>query len=623
MRLRSTLALAVLLAVLCAAYWGMQQLGARRETTAQQAKRLFPFEAGAVRSLTIHPVNGVPVTAERDAGGPWRITAPNPTIRPLQPLWDRVAEKLAAMNNERTVAGSPGEFKQYGLDVPQLSVELRADGVADPLKLFVGDIEPTQRCRYAVMGKGPLFLLSTEAFFELNRTLDALRHSFVVDDRDANINEVQFAWIWTADMPSDRPVPESPPAVGEESTLIRVVRDNPQSPWRMTEPLAAPANQEAVDAFVKEVQFSTGRNFVDNPENLSDYGLKPARARISVVDDRSRKGQTILLGRLEDKGDNTGLYVRCAGQDAVFQIDGQLWTLLPKTPLQWRERRLLTRRVSDINRIAFTGKDDTFTLAKDDKGEWKLELPALQDVNQFAVSGYLALFKELAGESFVVGQPAEFGLDKPETTIELRYEDGSTAQIKSTPSAKEPGLYYVTQDTGAVMTLKGVSADALLARSDGFRSRELLRFNKADATRMELQFENRGLVVEKRDGQWVVTAPAAVQLSNQSDAEGILSAICPLMATRVESDTTPQDLEKYGLVKPVFSIYVTVRAAVTGEEKRHGQLRVGGVAPDNSQERFALMDGKAGVFRVKQEVVQNIREALRGIQDTGDAPGDK
>ncbi len=228
MKPRSTLALAVVLAALCAAYWGVQHLGTRRATQAQQSKKLFQFAPEALRGLTIHPVNGAPVTAERDAGGPWRITAPNPTIRPLQTLWNRVAEKFAGLNSERVVAEAPDDLKQYGLDVPQLSVEARVDG-ADPVKIFVGDVEPTQRYRYARLGNGPLFLLNTDAFFELNRSLDDLRHRFLVDDRDANINEVQFAWIWTGDLPSDRPVPQAPPEVGQESVVIRVVRDDPKS----------------------------------------------------------------------------------------------------------------------------------------------------------------------------------------------------------------------------------------------------------------------------------------------------------------------------------------------------------------------------------------------------------
>ncbi len=622
MRPRSTIALVLLLALLCAAYWGMQHMDTHRATLAQQSKKLFQFTPDAVRALTIHQVNGVPVTAERDAGGAWRITAPNPTILPLQLLWNRVAEKFTALNNERTVAEAPGDLAQYGLDVPQLSVEARADGT-EPVKIFVGDVEPTQRYRYARLGNGPLFLIGTDSFFELNRTLEDLRHRFLVDDRDANINEVQFAWIWTGDQPSDRPVPQNPPEVGEESTLIRVVRDNPKSPWKMVGPMEAAANQEAIDAFVKEVQFATGRSFVDKPENLSDYGLKPARARITVVDDRGGKAQTILLGRMEDKGEKGGMYVQHVGQDAVFQIDAQLWTLLPKNPLQWRERRLLTRRVSEVNRLEVNGKGETFTLSKGEKGEWKLEAPTLQDVNQFAVSGYLAMFKELGGDSFAVGPLAEFGLDKPETTIDLHYEDGSAAQIKISPSTKEQGLYYATQDTGAIMTIKGLAAEALLAKSDAFRSRELLRFNKADATRMEFQFENLGLVVEKRDGQWVVTAPATIHLANQSDAEAILTAVCPLTATRVENETTPQDLERYGLMKPVFSFYATVHVSETGQDTRFGQLRVGGVAPDNSQERYAMVDGKNGVFRIKQEVVQNVREALRGFQHTAEVPAGK
>ena len=42
-------------------------------------------------------------------------------------------------------------------------------------------------------------------------------------------------------------------------------------------------------------------------------------------------------------------------------------------------------------------------------------------------------------------------------------------------------------------------------------------------------------------------------------------------------------------------------------------MGVGAVTPDNSQLRFAAVAGKTGVFRVKQAVMEGIREAFAGI----------
>lgn len=49
--------------------------------------------------------------------------------------------------------------------------------------------------------------------------------------------------------------------------------------------------------------------------------------------------------------------------------------------------------------------------------------------------------------------------------------------------------------------------------------------------------------------------------------------------------------------------------------ERIGPLRIGGVSPENSRERFATLEGKAGVFRVSQDAVDALRDAVQGLEE--------
>ncbi|NLV39711.1 MAG: DUF4340 domain-containing protein [Candidatus Hydrogenedentes bacterium] len=610
MKFRSTLLLLLALALLSGVYWGMRQRGRRTAERAAEAARLFDFQGKDVRRLTLAQVGQPAVTGERGADGAWRITAPNDTIPPLQMLWDRVADNLSTLRSQRTVAETPADPAEYGLDVPALTVTVEA-GDAAPATVVFGDVEPTQRHRYARLNGGPLLLADTREFFEVNRSLEELRHRFLVEDREADILEFRFAWIWTG---TDAAPPEDQPAVGEESTEVVVRRAAAGEPWRLEAPLDAMADQEKVDEVVKEVQFAVGREFVDAPENLSDYGLSPAAARITVVDGKSGRAQNILLGAVD--GEKGGVWAQVAGQRAVFQMDAQIMMLLPRKPDAWRETRLITRRLSELKKVEYRRGEETLVLERGADGAWSLTAPALPEVNQFAVSGFLAVLKESRGEPLDVAPETLPGGVAPQVSITLSHDDGATASLSLWPSPDNASLWYATQDSGGVVALRGVAVDALLLTADKFRSMELLRFNRPDAEVLEFQFENLGAVLERRHGQWVVTRPETLRLKNQSDAEALLAAVSPLRITGLAAPEAPRDLSVYGLDKPVFTLYVRMApVAPPAAGERIGPLRIGGVSPENSRERFATLEGKAGVFRVSQDAVDALRDALEGLEE--------
>ena len=118
-------------------------------------------------------------------------------------------------------------------------------------------------------------------------------------------------------------------------------------------------------------------------------------------------------------------------------------------------------------------------------------------------------------------------------------------------------------------------------------------------------------------------SPQGAVLESQSDVDALIKALAKSSAVDVEvaADQAPQaDLAAYGLDAPVLEVEVTI-ADDTGEPRRLGPLKIGAVTPDQGQQRFAQAAGRPELFRIKQAVLDDVRDAMRGVRVPADSAG--
>lgn len=621
MKFRHTLFLGALLGLLIAAYFGLQWAGQKEAQTVQAAKKLFDFGPEAIKKLTVHRLDEQPTEAEQTAPQDWSIVLPNPQIKALDELWNRVATNAAGLMSERTLPEDALDLEAYGLAVPRLTVTL--DTGEGPKSIRFGYLDPTQTYRYARLDEGPVFLAGKNAVFELDRPLDQLRDAFIVDNREAPIVRFEFARILNEAAQAQLEAKGNPRELGEESDMVIIMeRPDAEQPWVQTSPVATAANQEAVNALVAEIQFARGRNFVDAPESLADYGLEPAAARITVVDNVGGNPQTFLFGNTNMVGEDGGVYVQRVGEPGVFMMDGHILTLFPKSANALRDRRLLTTAVKDITKVEFSGGGHTYTLAKDEKGAWAMIDPPLDDTDDQYVSNFLSGLKMLEANRFFPGTVADYGLEQPEAQLKI-YPTGSETpvEIRIAPNATEPGQYYALTSAGEIGGIEAERIGFLLADAQAFRMRSLLRFVPARAEKMSFQYDGVDYQLEKLHNRWLVVSPENRFMPNQSDADNLLKAVTELRAIGAE-DGLEADPAVYGFDAPRFTFSVTLAPEETGgTPETLGPLTIGAVVPDIDQQRFAQTAARSGVFRIKQSFVEAVSAAVSGIRvSPGPAP---
>lgn len=604
MKLRSTLVLLLVLILLCAGYWAMIRFERTAARSADEARKVFSFVREDIRTLSIKRLEEGPTVGVRSQDGVWAIAAPYPHIRPNPIVWDRVANNLAELRSTRTVEEKPSDLEKYVLDQPELVVQATTADEKQ-VELHVGIVDPTQRFRYAQADNGPILLITVNAFWELDKGLADLRDSKIIDVGEEGITRIEYARL-RAD--------ESGSKEYEESTPV-VVTKSADGLWRMSLPVEALADQDRIAQIVKFLQFERGRDYVNNPETLADYGLDPPRFRITVNAGTEARSQPVYVGRLAPAKQKPGVYAKFPSEPAVFVLAADITELIPGSPDSWRETRLATRPQTELTSIHYVSQTDDFTLERDDELGWRLANPN-EEADQVSVSSFITSLKEAKAESFPENAGPESGLDTPAVSIGLLYRgEEKPGVIRIGAQAPEGGYRYATQDTGVVAKVAETTLAPLCNRTRlQFRSNELMRFAKEDAIRVALTFEGVEYLFEKPQTRWRLRQPEDRILESQSDVDTLLGALNPTLARALVLPQAPENLSQYGLDKPILTVMVTTQKAGQAKEVSLGPLRVGAISQEDPHERYATMEGKPEVYRVSQDIIADIREALRGVK---------
>lgn len=607
MKLRSIVILFVLLLLLGGGYWYIQHRETRRGVEQQEAQRVFEFAPGDFRALSIQQEDQRPVVGVRENGG-WRIEQPHP-MRANDVVWNRAADALANLMRLRLFQGAEDNLPAYELDEPHLTVTATAAN-GESVEIVFGAEDPVQKNRYAMRPGGPVFLIDGRAYFELDRSLDWLRDKRLFSQPDEPVTRVEYVRV--------RPLKDGEVAMGTplypeekggvESVSVVVARE-PEQPWRLVSPVEAMANQEAVNAFVDALAYAQGANHVDEPKDLAEYGLAPARARISFQYGAGAELETLFLGNVSG---GSGIYAKRADAPAVFTVDGTALAAFPVDPTVFRDRRLVASDPATVRAITYRREGEEAAVQKNDGGAWRIVTPYDDPADPAVINDLLSKLTSYQGHSFPEVSADDAGLKEPLVAVTLEFEDGAAPTTVSIGGDAGDSLRYARQFTGAVVTLTNDEVQTLLYTPFDFWDKELLAFTAEEARRVELEFEGTQYSFVFGSRRWRVEAPGGLGFESQSDMTALLAAVNPLKASSLEAQEIPADLNQYLLDRPPMRMRVVLGEGA--DARALPEFTVGGVAIDNSRERYALVEGMPQVYRIRQDVVDRVRQVLENLR---------
>ena len=363
-------------------------------------RQLFKFDASAVASFARHRGSDVLELAKKD--DTWRIVKPAdlPADEKKVPELMKLLSELKA---ERVAAYQSKELKTFGLDRPEATVTIKFGGEKprQDVLLVGAAVKDKPGERYAQVKGSPLVAeLSRDAVEKLLAGPLAYRDHLLARLPDADTIKLEM---------------------GER----KITFGKPEGTWKVTQPLSADADHDALEALFNSLARLRADELVTekpSAEQLKTFGLDKPVARWQFLSGDAVK-LDLLVGQTAKGAPRR--YARIEGNDLVFLLDPKLSEQLVA---EYRPRTVFKDNIdpAQIEAVKFGYRKDAFELKKVD-GAWQVVGKPDVKLDDKAVSDCLSALRDLKRERYVKDAGAQlklYGLSPPELALEVMTPSG-------------------------------------------------------------------------------------------------------------------------------------------------------------------------------------------------------
>jgi Domain of unknown function (DUF4340) len=358
----------------------------------KKQEKVFDVQSDKIDQVSVKSDKGETTTVQKQGGG-WQITEPL-AVGADEAEVSGMTSNLASMEVQRVIEDQPGDYKQYGLDPARMQVSFKAGGKSGTV--LIGQKTPSGSDIYARLPDKPrVFLVPSFLDSTFNKSTFDLRDKTILKiDRDKTDRvEIQTA---------------------ERDT--KLVKQG--SEWKLAAPVDARADFGAVEGILGRLNTTPMKSIAAaDASNLKQYGLDKPEITVRVGAGSSDAG--LLIGKSAGEG---VVYAKDLSRPMVFTVEKALADELKKPADDLRIKDLFDARSFSTTRLDAVYKGQMLAFEKD-KDKWKQVTPAAKAADTAKIESLLTALTNTRASGFTDKSTAT-GLESPELTVTIKYEDG-------------------------------------------------------------------------------------------------------------------------------------------------------------------------------------------------------
>ncbi len=387
--------------------------------------------------------------------------------------------------------------------------------------------------------------------------------------------------------------------------------------WQIVQPIQWPANGNAVQRIVTQLQFLEKEvsfpveELKRSGQTLADYGLQdpnlvltfsagPRKAALKVGEPTNIGNRLYVLNPQGDK-------VLVVSRDLLEFVKVDLADL--RSPFVF-EIPLFEARALNIRQGGAVGQRVGLTK----EGEkWRFEAPVTAAADSARVAAAINALNDLQAESFVEASRAEpevTGLGNPVLRVTLQgNQRRQTLMVGSPVGEGQPGLAYAKlEENPTVFTVQAEPLLALRNAVETLRERRFVEFEPSKVTSLRIAQGDFSLLLQKLEtGAWQVVEKDGALAPKAADAEvmqTLLHDLRNLEAVRFVTDAPAEaDMARFGLNAPLRAVQIAVEGVAQPRTLLIGMGREKG----EKLELFAKMADSPTVYAVSPALLDQLR----------------
>jgi hypothetical protein len=383
-------------------YFEIRNHGEPKDETTPETKPAFTFKDDEIAEISLTRADQTITIASKD--GKWVITKPVDALAD-QPAASSLADGIAHARVERTITASADEVKAFGLDKPEVALEVKLkDGSTHRLRLGSKDFSGSSV--YAQLDDSKdVALVASTLLTNSDKSLNDLRDRSVLDVNQADVTSLDL---------------------NNENGQIQLAKDNAN--WTIKSPIQASADDGAVTSLLTEISAARAAEFSsESADNLAKFGLDKPKVTVTAH----------LQGGAERKlvvGSKTGerYYAKNSDHAQIFQIEAALYQKLNTKVADLRDKQIIKVNQDDITKVSIKNANQTLEAGKNSEGKWTIAQPPEQKDRELQT---WRVFDPLQSNKAteLIDKPSSTitaKLAKPDIELQLTDKDGKTTSIK-------------------------------------------------------------------------------------------------------------------------------------------------------------------------------------------------
>ncbi len=295
---------------------------------------------------------------ERQPGQPWQITKPK-GVKADQIAANNLARAIANCEITRTVVDKPDTLAPFGLDKPPVTVTVTTTAGKTLPAIEVGKVTPVGFSAYIKYAGQPAVMLTASAFPSgMTKTLDQMRDRELMSFKLDDVKEFTI----------DR----------DNGPQIDIVRQGDN--WEIVKPERYSADATQVRQLLTSLDDAKVADFIDDaPTDVAQYGLQKPHLTVTVYTGKNGGQESMLFGFKQKESGKDGIYVRRGESAPVYTVHQFVMSSLDKSPLDLRDKTVLSFDSSAVDTVMVDSGGKQFTLEaarRTASGRWSKTAPA-------------------------------------------------------------------------------------------------------------------------------------------------------------------------------------------------------------------------------------------------------
>jgi hypothetical protein len=401
---------------------------------------------------------------------------------------------------------------------------------------------------------------------------------------------------------TDEEAEKTPPAFKfkrEDITSITLHRggqainlQNLNNKWVITQPVNAAADSAAVDTIIGDlISARVESEFPPSGGDLKQYGLSEPAVKLEV---KLKNGSThrVELGGRDPIG--LSAYAKIDGSQNVALVPAALLNNSDKSLNDLRDRLVLGATAYELSSVKIVNEGGGYELEKKES-VWNIKSPVDGPADENLVTSMLA---DITGAKAVevvsegVDDPAKYGLDKPKISITVRLSAGGERTV-SIGSKVDENYYAKVSDQPQLIKVDTLFYEKLNTKLVSLRSKQFVKLNRDELTRVFIKNSNVTLVAEKKDDKWKIIEPA-----DKKDKEAsMFKMLTPLETQATEVLDKPSGAVAAKVAKPAVEVRLT---------DKNGKTTILKISSADGENVYVKVEGRPEIYRVDKSLLEGL-----------------